>query len=235
MISDKAEVLSYVPESSTVGAFTYIDKDVVIGENVKIHPNVTIYSGVNIGNNVEIFPGAFIGKAPKGKALDTNNSYENRITIGDWVVIGPNAIIYLGDEIQDETMIGDGVSIRENCSIGKHCIIGRGTTINYATKIGNRVKIMDLSHVTAHSVLHDNVFVGPHCCMADDNGFGKDDTNAEFVGGPEIFENANLGEGVRLLPMVKIGANAIVGAGAVVTKDVMPDVTVMGVPAKIIK
>lgn len=155
------------------------------------------------------------------------------LVIGDWVIIGPNAILYYGDRIGNETMIGDGVSIRENCSIGEHCIIGRNSTINYATRIGNRAKVMDLCHLTAHMVIHDDVFIGPHCCTADDNAFGKDAAKLEFVGGAEIFENANLGEGVRLLPKVKIGKNAVIGAGAVVTKSIEDGVTAMGVPAKV--
>jgi len=225
-------ILSDVGLDVEIAPFVYIAENVKIGKNVRIHPHVTIDSGVAIGDDCEIFPGAYIGKSPKGKALGTNNEYMQTLKIGDRVTIGPNAVIYYGDEIGDECMIGDGVSIRENVKIGFHCIVGRNATINYGTTIGDYVKIMDLAHITSHMKIHDYVFVGPHCCSADDNTFGKDGYDPGDVLGAEIFENASLGEGVRLLPKVKIGKNAVIGAGAVVTKDVPEGATMMGVPAK---
>lgn len=231
---DYSVILSKLDESAMVSPFVYVAKEVTIGKNVIIHPHVTINSGVIIGDDVEIFPGACIGKPPKGKALGTSNSFAKRIIIGNKVTIGPNSIIYYGDEIGDECMIGDGVSVRENVHIGKHCIIGRNVTINYGTTIGDYVKIMDLSHITSHVLIHDNVFVGPHCCSADDNTFGKEGYNPNDVLGAELCENVSIGEGVRLLPKVKIGKNTVIGAGAVVTRSIEADSIAMGIPAKIV-
>lgn len=233
MISKLSEIHSDINENDVeIAAFVYVGENVKLGKNVVIHPNVVIECGAEIRDNVEIFPGAYIGKKPKGKSLATKNKVENRCFIDSGTVIGPNAIVYLGDYIGENNMIGDGVSIRENVIIGNNCIIGRNATINYGTKIGNSVKIMDLAHVTAKVIIHDYAFIGPHVCMADDNGFGKNEVDSANAGGAEIFENANLGEGVLLLPNVKIGENAIVGAGAVVTKDVEANSVFMGMPAK---
>lgn len=232
MVDKNAVVLSKVNDTVEIAPFVYVAENVVIGNNVVIHPHVTVNSGVVIEDEVEIFPGACIGKPPKGKALGTDNKFENTLHIGRGVTIGPNAIIYYGDNIADDCMIGDGVSIRENVTIGKHCIIGRNTTINYGTTIGNFVKIMDLCHITSHMTIHDYVFVAPHCSSADDNTFGKEGYDANDVLGAEIFENASLGEGVRLLPKVKVGKSAVIGAGAVVTGNVDAESTYMGIPAR---
>lgn len=235
MIDKRAVVKSAIVDNDVeISPFVFISENVKIGKGVVIHPHVTIMDGVIIGDGVEIFPGAYIGKKPKGKALDTHNVFVEKVSIGRGSTIGTNAVIYYGDIIGEENMIGDGVSIRENVIIGKHCIIGRNSTINYGSKIGNYVKIMDLSHITARVVIHDEVFIGPHVCMADDNGFGKDAILSANSGGAEIFENVNIGEGAKLLPNVKIGKNAVVAAGAVVTKNIDEGMTVMGVPAKIV-
>lgn len=233
LIDKNAIVLSEIDEQNVdIAPFVYISENVQIGKNVKLHPHVTIEHGTIIGDNVEVFPGAFIGKAPKGRALGTNNDYIETISIGTGCTIGTNAVVYYGDKIGEDTMIGDGVSIRENVEIGNHCIIGRNSTINYGTMIGNFVKIMDLVHITSHMVIHDYVFIAPHVSSADDNTFGKDGYDANNVLGAEIYENASLGEGVRLLPKVKIGKNAVIGAGAVVTKNVDAGTVMMGIPAQ---
>lgn len=232
MVSEQSVVLSKVGSDAVeIAPFVYISANVEIGKNVVIHPHVTISEGVRIGDDVEIFPGSFLGKSPKGRALGTNNSFEKKCIISSGVTIGPNAVIYYGNEIGEDTIIGDGVSIRENVSIGENCIIGRNTTINYGAIIGKRVKIMDLCHITARVIIHDDVFIGPHVCTADDNSFGRERAN-HAVGGTEIFSFANIGEGTRILPLIRIGEYATVAAGAVVTKDVAAQSVVMGVPAK---
>lgn len=216
-----------------IGPFVYIGKSVTLGKHVKIHPHVTIGDGVTIGDQVEIFPGAYIGKPPKGPALGSHTTYKEDLTIGNGCVIGPNVILYYGTHVGAMTLLSDGVSIRENVNIGAYCIIGRQVTINYAAEIADHVKIMDLSHITAHTWIKKNVFIGPGVMTADDNRFGKDPDESEaLIGGAVIGENANLGIGVCLLPCVKIGRNAVVGAGAVVTKDVADNACVMGIPAR---
>ena len=234
MIHECSVVLSEISgEDVDIGPFVYIARNVTIGRHVKIHPQVVIEEGVEIGDDVEIFPGAYIGKPPKGPALGSHTAYEKKLFIGQGCVIGPHAVLYYGDQIGAYTLIGDGASIRENVEIGERCIIGRNVTINYAAKLENRVKVMDLTHITAHTVIRNNAFVAPGVFSADDNRFGKDFSQSNtLVGGAEIGENANIGVGATLLPKVKIGKNAVVGAGAVVTHDVEDNTLVLGMPAR---
>ena len=219
-----------------VEEFVVIRPNVVIGNNSVVHPNVVINSGVTIGANVEIFPGAFIGKEPKGAGATARIPiFERQITIGDNCSIGPNAVIFYDVEIGHNTLLGDGASIREKCSIGSFCILSRYVTINYGTKIGNRVKIMDLTHVTGKTIIEDDVFVSTMVGMTNDNALGASGYSDEKILGPKIRSKAMIGAGATLLPNTEIGCGAIVGSGAVVTKNVEPNHLVMGIPARFIR
>lgn len=219
-----------------IAEFAVIRQDVTIGNDVVIHPHVVIESGVVIGDGVEIFPGAYIGKEPKGAgALSRKPEFEKRVVIGANSSIGPNSVIFYDVEIGEGTLLGDGASIREKCRIGSKCIISRYVTINYNTTIGDRTKIMDLTHVTGNCRIGNDVFISLTVGMTNDNAIGRMDYDESRVQGPVIEDGAAVGAGVTLLPGVRIGRNALVGAGSVVTKDVDPNTLVMGIPARFVK
>ena len=219
MIGSNAEIKEYA----------IIRKNVMIGDNVVIHPFVIIEEGVEIGSDVEIFPHAYIGKVPKGPGLANKPPFEKYARIGDYSVVGPNAIVYYGTEVGINSMISDGVSIRENCKIGDNCIIGRNVTINFGTIIGNKTRVMDLSHITARAVLEDNVFVGPGVSSADDNNMGRGaNYDPEKDQGAYIESGVSIGEGCVILPKKRIGKGAVIGAGTIVRKRVKPSMMVVG-------
>jgi acetyltransferase-like isoleucine patch superfamily enzyme len=68
--------------------------------------------------------------------------------------------------------------------------------------------------------------------MTNDNALGAKGYSDQLMRGPTIEDGAMIGANVTLLPGVTIGKNSIVGAGAVVTKDVAPGSVMMGVPAR---
>lgn len=237
---NRYSIIETVPENLgndiEINEFVVIRSDVIIGDNSIIHPNVVINSGVKIGSNVEIFPGTFIGKEPKGAGATARVPvFERQITVGDNCSIGPNAVIFYDVEIGDNTLLGDGASIREKCRIGSFCILSRYVTVNYNTKIGDRTKIMDLTHVTGNTVIEDNVFISTMVGMTNDNALGAKGYQEEKIIGPTIRSRAMIGAGVTLLPATEIGKNSIVGAGAVVSKNVEPNQVVMGVPARFVR
>lgn len=236
MISEKAIVQTNdIGINPTILEFSIIREGVKIGNNVIIHPNVIIESGVSIGDNVEIFPGTYVGKVPKGVgALARKPVYSESIEIGANCSIGPNAVIFYDVTIGEDTLIGDGASIREQCVIGSKCIISRYVTVNYETTIGDRTKVMDNSHITGKCIIENDVFIGPLVGSANDNAIGKEGFN-EKVRGQHICEGAVIGLGALLLPNTRIGKNATVAAGALVSKDVPDGAVVMGIPAKIVK
>lgn len=233
MISEYAVVKTKkIGNEVSIGEFSVIEEDVVIGNNVVIHPNVVISSGVVIKDGVEIFPGALIGKEPKGAgALARTPIFERKVLIGANSSISPNAVIYYDVEIGEQTLIGDGASIREQCKIGSNCIISRYVTINYNTIIGDRTKIMDLTHITGNCIIGNDVFISVNVGTVNDNKIGKEGYS-ERVLGPVIEDGASIGAGATLLQKVVIGKNSIVSANSLVRKDVKENSLVMGNPAK---
>ena len=225
VISSAARIGSNV----SIGPFAVIG-EAVIGDNAAIHSHVVIGDSVEIGADVEIFPGAVIGREPKAPGATARPvEFAKRLRIGDGCSIGPHAIIYYDVEIGENTLIGDGASIREQCRIGSNVIISRYVTLNYNTTVGDRVKVMDLTHLTGNMTVEDDAFVSCLVGTVNDNqirqGFG------DHIVGPIIRKGATIGGGATLLPAVEVGENAFVGAGSVVTRDVPRDTLVTGVPA----
>lgn len=225
-----------IGEDVVIHEFAVVRPGVTIGNNVTIHPNVVIESGITIADNVEIFPGTYLGKVPKGAgALARIPKFEPFVEIGANCSIGPNAVIFYDVRIGNNTLIGDGASIREKCRVGSYCILSRYVTINYNTQIGNRTKIMDLSHITGNCFIGNDVFISVCVGTTNDNAIGRLQFDEVRVVGPYIEDGVAIGVGASLLPGTHIGKGAIVGAGAVVTKDVPPNAVVMGVPAKVVR
>jgi acetyltransferase-like isoleucine patch superfamily enzyme len=110
-------------------------------------------------------------------------------------------------------------------------------TVNYRTKIGSRVKVMDNSHLTGNALIEDDVFISTGVTTTNDNAMGRQPpAGADWTAaGPTIRRFATIGQGACILPGVEIGQNAIVAAGAVVTRDVLPETVVMGVPARVVR
>mgnify|MGYP003111556768 CR=1 FL=1 len=213
-----------------------IRKGAKIGDNVIIHPNVVIESGCEISSGSEIFPGTYIGKIPKGAGATAREiSYEEKIFIGENCSIGPNAVIFYDVTIGKNNLIADGASIREKGKIGDFCIIGRYVTLNYNATVGNHSRIMDLTHITGNCTIGNNVFISIHVSTVNDNVVVTREYEEENIIGPIFHDHSTIGAGAIILPGVVIAKNAMVGAGSVVTKDVVENTVVMGIPAKFIK
>ena len=81
--------------------------------------------------------------------------------------------------------------------------------------------------------IEDDVFISGGVGTSNDNAIGRNGYQEEDIVGPHIGQGAAIGVGANLLPGVRIGRNAIVGAGSVVTRDVPDDAVAMGVPATV--
>lgn len=195
---------------------------------------------MRLGNNVTVFPGAVIGRPPLSSGATTRQVQIDEllpVEIGDNCVIGCGAVIYMNVKIGHHSMICDTAGVREECEIGDHTVIAMGVTINYRTRIGSRVKIMDNTHITGNMLIEDDVFISTHVSTTNDNAMGrKPPQGKDWSGkGPIVRQFATIGQSACLLPGVVVGRNAIVGAGAVVTRDVPPETLVIGVPARAVR
>lgn len=141
--------------------------------------------------------------------------------------------------IVESTAIGDGtqiwafVHVLPGAKIGRDCTICDQTFIENEVIIGDRVTIKCGVQVWDGVTICDDVFLGPNVTF----------TNGPFPRGkhyPETYlktivrEGASIGGNATILPGITIGQNAMVGAGAVVTKDVPANAIVLGNPAQIV-
>ncbi len=208
------------------------------GDNCQIYEGAFLFPNVILGDHVTVFPGAVIGRPPVSSGATTRVNKATALApvrIGNNCVIGANAVIYMGVEIGNNSMVCDTACIREGCQIGSFCVIAMGVTINYNTKIGNYVKIMDNTHITGNMIIEDRCFIGMLVTTANDSLMGRKHSTVDgdwTEKGPIIRKFTTIGQGACILPGVEIGENVIVGANAVVTRNVEPKTLVMGIPAK---
>jgi UDP-3-O-[3-hydroxymyristoyl] glucosamine N-acyltransferase len=208
--------------------------DATIGNDCVIHAHVSIGDKVVLGKAVEVFPGALIGKEPNDAGATARMPiFDRMIEIGDGCSIGPNAVVFYDVTIGSNTMLGDGASIREQCRIGNRCIISRYVTFNHSATVGDRTRIMDYTHITGHMVIGDDVFISIHVSTTNDNEIRSG--YVANIRGPIVENGATISANAILLPGVTVGAMAMVGAGAVVTRNVPPNILVTGTPARYAK
>jgi len=129
-----------------------------------------------------------------------------------------------GCTIGDNTKIGAFVEIQKNATVGKNC------------------KISSHSFICEGVTVEDNVFIG-HGVMFINDSYpratsenGDLQTEADWkVEKTVVCKGASIGSGATILANVKVGENALVGAGSVVTKDVPPNAVVAGNPARLLR
>lgn len=157
------------------------------------------------------------------------------------MTIHPSAEVSADVTIGDGTRVWHQVQIRERARLGRNCIIGKGTYIDFDVQIGDNVKIQNGCFVYHGCTLEDGVFVGPGVIFTNDkfpraiNPDGSLKTDSDWQVGPtRVCYGASIGAGAIVLPDVTIGRFAVVGSGAVVSKNVVDYGIVQGVPARLV-
>lgn len=136
--------------------------------------------------------------------------------------------------IGKNTRIWQYAVIFENAIIGDNCNICAHTLIENDVIVGNNVTIKSGVFVWDGTRIADNVFIGPNATFTNDP-MPRSQIYPEQFKGITICKHASIGANATLLPGIVIGEGAMVGAGAVVTKNVPPHSIVAGNPAKIIR
>ena len=220
-----------------IGIHSVIEKNVKIGKNCVIGSNVIIKEGTEIGENVRIDDNAVIGKRPMKASLSATTDGEkfDPAVIKDSCIIGTNSVIYRGSVIEEKTMIADLATVRENVTVGTKSIIGRNVAIENKCKIGKKCKIETNAYITAFSTVEDYCFIAPGVNTSNDNYVGRTEKRFDEYKGITVKKGGRIGLNATILPGIVIGEDALVGAGAVVTRDVPTAKIVIGNPAKVYK
>lgn len=193
-----------------IGANTIIGEDVCIDETVSIGCNCTIIGNITIA---------------KGCTIGDNVVIRNSCEIGENTVIQPGCVIgidgygyYEDKNHRNKTMIRHhgGVKIGKNVFIGAHTNIARGTLED--TVICDDVKIAPSTHIGHNNIIEESASI---IC-------------SNLYGSVIVHENAYL-TSCTVKNQLTIGKDALVGMGAVVTKNVCDNSIVVGTPAKYLK
>ena len=140
--------------------------------------------------------------------------------------------------IDADCTIGDGTKIwhfchiMSGCVIGKNCNIGQNVVISPDVVLGNNVKVQNNVSLYTGVTCADDVFLGPSCVFTNViNPRSAVSRKSEYLK-THVGKGATIGANATIVCGHNIGAYAFIGAGAVVTKDVLPYALLVGNPAR---
>ena len=144
----------------------------------------------------------------------------------------PTAVIDEGCEIHDGAKIWHFSHIMSDCIIGLNCNIGQNVVISPGVVLGSNVKIQNNVSVYTGVVCEDDVFLGPSMVFTNViNPRSAVNRRGEYAR-TLVKKGASIGANATVVCGNDIGSFALIGAGAVITKDVADYALVVGNPAK---
>jgi bifunctional UDP-N-acetylglucosamine pyrophosphorylase/glucosamine-1-phosphate N-acetyltransferase len=185
-------------------ASTRIDAGVEIGQDARIEPGTTLLGATVIGQEAVIGPDAYVRESRIGPRTSVWASVIEESAVAEDVQIGPYS------------------HLRPGCQIGPRCRIGNYAEIK-SGRLGAGTQQHHFSYV-GDAEVGERVNLGAGTVTANFDGERKNTTRIE--------DGAFIGSDSMLIAPVTIGEGARTGAGAVVTRDVAPHSTVVGMPAR---
>jgi UDP-2-acetamido-3-amino-2,3-dideoxy-glucuronate N-acetyltransferase len=161
------------------------------------------------------------------------------VALSENALVGPFAKIGRGcnltgcvveGEIGDRTQVWRWAHVMAGAKIGSDCMLAQGVFVSDGVMIGDGVRIQNGAAIGRHAVIEDDVYIGPNVVFAN--------CRHPKIGGvnnlrPIVVETgASIGANAVIMGGVTIGKQAVVGAQAVVTHDVLEGATVVGCPAR---
>jgi bifunctional UDP-N-acetylglucosamine pyrophosphorylase/glucosamine-1-phosphate N-acetyltransferase len=185
-------------------ASTRIDAGVDIGQDTRIEPGTIIEGATAIGPDAVIGPDAHLRDARIGARARVWRSVVEQASVGEDSVVGPFAHLRPGADVGPQCRIGNFAEI-------KNSRLGAGTQQHHFSYLGD-------------AEVGEGVNVGAGSVTANFDGVAKHRTT--------IGDRVKLGVDTMMVAPLTIGEGATTGAGAVVTRDVAPGKTVVGMPAR---
>jgi len=209
-----------IEDGCKIGKNVVLEDDVYVDSNCIIRDNVTIKKGTTVGAN------CIIGEY-------TADWFEKHDAVLRPVVIGENSIIRSGSIIYSDNIIGDNfqtghqVTIREKSIIGNNVSVGTLSDIQGNCKIGSYVRLHSNVHVGQLSKIDSFTWIFPYVVLTND----PTPPSNNFVG-VHVKSFAVVATGAVIMPGIIIGQDSLIGAGAIVTKNVEDYAVVVGNPGK---
>ncbi len=192
-------------------------------------PTFRLYPAVYLGADCTVGDFVIIGQPPQSAAPGTLATY-----IGPAATIRSHTVIYAGNTIGSGFQTGHGALLRESNIIGDSVSIGSHSVIEHHVVIEDRVRVHSQAFVPEYTILKAGCWIGPRAVLTN-APHPRCPEVSRCIKGPTIEPGAKIGANATVLPAVTIGCNAVVGAGAVVTRDVPPETVVVGNPARTVK
>jgi acetyltransferase-like isoleucine patch superfamily enzyme len=193
--------------------------------DVQVSPLSVVAEGVALGAGSVVEELCLVGRHGPADA---------QTLIGERATIRSHTVIYAGNRIGAHFQTGHHVLLREANAIGDNVSVGSLSVVEHHVTIADGVRIHSQCFIPEYSVLEEDCWIGPRVTL----------TNAPFPRCPEVARclrgvvvgrSARVGANVTVLPGVRIGERAVIGAGAVVTRDVAPGAVVVGTAARQVK
>jgi bifunctional UDP-N-acetylglucosamine pyrophosphorylase/glucosamine-1-phosphate N-acetyltransferase len=185
-------------------ATVYLHATVELAADVIIYPNTSISGASVIGVGAAIGPNAQLTDANVGAGATVGSAVIKSATVGENAHVGPYSLLREGTVLEPGAYVGAHTEIKASR-------IGGGSHVGHFSYVGD-------------AIIGENVNIGAGVVTCNFDGVSKHVT--------EIGDGAFIGSGGMLVAPIKIGAGALTGAGAVVSRDVEPGGRVAGVPAR---
>lgn len=213
-------------DQSQIHPTAIISPKAKLGKLVRVGPYSIIHDNVQIGDNTSIGPYCVLGEPLA--AFYRENHYENPpLVIGEGSIIRSHTVIYAGSTLGRGFECGHRVTIREKSAIGIHVRCGTLTDIQGDCTFGDYVRLHSNVFIPQESHIGNFVWIFAGTVLTNDPT-----PPSETLCGIAIEDFAVLAAKVTVLPGVRIGPDALVGAMSLVRTDVPNEAVVVGNPAK---
>lgn len=147
--------------------------------------------------------------------------------------IHPSAVVDEGAVIGDGTAIWHFSHVCAGAVIGKNCSLGQNVFVADNASLGNNVKVQNNVTIYGGITLEDDVFLGPSCVLTNVTNPRSQVSRKSFYEKTLIKRGATIGANATIVCGVTLGRYCFIGAGAVVTKDILDYGLVLGNPGKL--
>jgi UDP-2-acetamido-3-amino-2,3-dideoxy-glucuronate N-acetyltransferase len=147
--------------------------------------------------------------------------------------VHPSACIDEGAKIGEATKVWHFCHVSSEAVLGKRCILGQNVFVDYGVRVGDRCKIQNNVSIYKGVTLEDEVFCGPSCVFTNVvTPRAGIERKSEFA--PTLVKRgATIGANATIVCGTTVGQYALIGAGAVVSRDVPDYALILGVPGRI--